>query len=102
TSPQSNFPINAKWEDYAHYALKNRQSFSKTDDQIAVGLSLSVVPQAPKGTGTLLIEAAIKWKDQLGLKTLRYGIRTPSFYKYKDKMDYETYVQRLEAMELKE
>jgi hypothetical protein len=66
---------------WVHYAqLAQSPTFAKPENLHIV--TISVLPDAPRGTGTQLVKAMAKLGAQRGLATLRYAIRLPRFAAY--------------------
>lgn len=66
------------WLHYAQLALS--PAFGKPEHLYIV--TISVLPDAPRGTGTQLVKAMAEIGTQRGLATLRYAIRLPRFAAY--------------------
>lgn len=63
---------------WIHYAqLAQSPAFAKPENLYIV--TISVLPDAPRGTGTQLVRAMAEIGSQKGLATLRYAIRLPRF-----------------------
>jgi hypothetical protein len=63
---------------WTHYAqLAQSPAFSEPQNLYIV--TISVLPDAPRGTGTQLVKAMAAQGAQMGLATLRYAIRLPSY-----------------------
>lgn len=80
---------------WIHYAqLAQSPAFGKAQNLYIV--TISVLPDAPRGTGTQLVKAMAAQGSELGLSTLRYAIRLPRYAAYsKQGVSAEEYEQGL-------
>jgi len=95
-----------KWENLAKMSLCSFSSRSKESDKfIMCGVSLSVLPDAPKGVGQLLIRAAILDSQVKGAALLNYSTRVPNFKNWKmanQKEDIKSYLDLVVAEKISE
>jgi hypothetical protein len=85
------------WDYYAELANKTWES-----SEVHYGISLTVSKNAPRGTGSCIMQAAREYSRVLGAKKIIVVTRAPSFHKMKSSMSFEQYYELLLAGGIKE
>ncbi len=82
------------WQHYADLAAQPGKA--KEVLQTLYIVSISVVPEAPRGTGTTLVKVAGSYCETEGLSALCYGIRVPGYSAHANEgLSFDAYYQGL-------
>lgn len=89
--------VNYDWqkESYTWYEITDNGYIAKTHNpqgNTLYGVDLSVIPEAPRGVGTKLLECVAKLAIRYNLPYGMLGGRMPDYHKYADKYTPKEYV----------
>jgi hypothetical protein len=75
---------------------KNKKYFTKKfRPKCQYIVSISVLPDAPRGTGTILLKGLCKWAAERGIPKVAYGARVTGYGKVKSKMHFSDYYKQI-------
>jgi len=97
---QREFPSDSDWASYATQASGDKAETGAID--LLSIVSLSSLPDSPKGAGGALMNAMVFGARDKNLSLVRYGIRVPHFSEYASKMGIEEYLLCLKEGRLRE
>jgi|GEM_PF-2808530 len=83
------------WEYYASLAVDPAHLKSSSSYQSLYVISLSVRPDAPRGTGSYLMQAIAQHAQSHNFTTMYYGIRIPNYHKHSNSVSIEDYFDGL-------
>lgn len=90
------------WSHFDKISLNKKYHKAKFQPQCFYIVSISVLPTAPRGTGSGLLQAICSFAQHERVSIVAYGARASGYHKFKNRMSFDGYYRQLIVGEQKD